>query len=216
MLKEKLMVFDTIEEYNTYHKCEINNSMVSLVEITPDFIPHGPTTIELGFYGIYLIDHTYNDDSAEVGVNVRKEYTIAAISPSTPFHMDLTSNGMECNTTGLFFSPTLIKGSTFGRHYNEYSFFQYSHKERLVMSEGEYLLLKAIFQRIKEELQNKEDRNTLHILTDQVKLVLDYCLRFYDRQFTTMHKENYQIAQQFLQNINLYLNDGTAKKVIVR
>ena len=48
---------------------------------------------------------------------------------------------------------------------------------------------------------------------DRIKLVLDYCLRFYDRQFITRHCVNSDIVSQFEQRLSAYFAGGQAQRL---
>ncbi len=209
MERERQLTIDTIEDLNRLYGVTTKSRLVSLVDLASDPTAVQEITVKLGVYAIYLKypkgNGTVNDET--------KAGTITVFAPESKIKVGARSYVPEKELIALCFSPTLIKGSTFGRHFTEYTFFQYNREETLTLGNKELDIMTAIFRRIQAELQNEEDRNTLHILTDQVKLSLDYCLRFYDRQFANRHNQNYQIAQQFLQNINMYFNNGTAKQL---
>lgn len=211
METEKSLVVETIEEYDTLAGRETKNPLVSLIKIKPNCVRKEPTVMKLGFYAVYLKSPIEQEGQSGTEESDHTNCTVTTYTPYSEIHVNATHASYEI--LGLYFSPTLIKGSTFGRHYSEYTYFQYTREEALFLTRYEKDLMLAIFSRIQDELEKDEDRNTTHILTDLVKFVLDLCLRFYDRQFATMHKQNYQITQQFLQNVNLYLNNGMAKKM---
>ena len=182
------------------------------MDLTSKLTMLGGADISAGFYSICL---RYPENFEKLSHEVKEGAgapTVIVIPPGRTVRRLANPERIEFRVQVLAFSPTLIKGSTFGRHISEYSFMQYDVEEALYPTEYELDVMKSIFRRVDEELHHEEDRNTLHILTDQVKLTLDHCLRFYDRQFTTRHSQNYQIAQEFLQNINLYISSGMAKK----
>ena len=212
-MTERALVIETIEEYNTLSGCETRNHLVSLIESTSSRMREKTDMMKLGFYAVYLKcpvepkvvkrELEKSKDSEET------DYIVVTYAP----YSEISLKKQPYDIIALYFSPTLIKGSSFGRHYSEYTYFQYTREESLPLTGYERDLMLAIFSRIHEELRQKEDRNTVHLLTDLVKFVLDLCLRCYDRQFKSRHKQNYQIAEQFLQNVNLYLNNGLAKKM---
>ena len=213
MERERQIKIDTIEDLNQLFKIDSKCQQVSLIDVTSKPVLPKADETQIGFYAVYV--KVPSEDQVQVGKMQNDEAVadMAMLAPGSIVREIITELNGYKQVIGLFFSPDLIAASTFGRHFSEYTFFQYNHEESLLLGEKEKDIILTIFKRIQTELQGEEDRNTLYILTDQVKLVLDYCLRFYDRQFNNRHNQNYQIAQQFLQNISLYFNNGTAKQM---
>jgi len=60
-------------------------------------------------------------------------------------------------------------------------------------------------QHISQELNHAVDQHSSQLLTVYVQLVLDYCLRFYDRQFITRHKANSSLIARFERLVDDYL-----------
>ena len=65
-------------------------------------------------------------------------------------------------------------------------------------------------QSIRAELEMPIDKHSQTILVDRIKLILDYCQRFYDRQFITRHNINSDILSAFEQNIRAYFKTVAA------
>lgn len=213
MEKGSTISFDTIEDLKHFFKSDTKNHLVSVIDLTSQPTVLVGIDVIPGFYSIFLrYPKNFDKLSQEMKEGIGAP-TVTVIPPGKTVRRKDAREETDFSTYVLAFSPTLIKGSTFGRHISEYTFMQYDTEESLYPTEEELDKLRSIFRRVDDELHHEEDRNTLHILTDQIKLVLDHSLRFYDRQFATRHSQNYQIAQEFLQNINLYLNSGMARKM---
>ena len=213
MEKGSTISFDTIEDLNHFFKSDTKNHLVSVLDLTSQPTVLVGIDVIPGFYLIFLrYPKNFDKLSQEMKGGIGAP-TVTVIPPGKRVRRRKDPEGIEFNNLMLAFSPTLIKGSTFGRHISEYTFMQYDLEESLYPTEDELDKVRSIFRRVDDELHHEEDRNTLHILTDAIKLVLDHCLRFYDRQFTTRHSQNYQIAQEFLQNITMYLNSGMARNM---
>ena len=104
---------------------------------------------------------------------------------------------------GLFFHPDLINGTSLGKKINEYSFFNYEANEALHISDDEKLILKDCAEKIKREYSQNIDKHTQGLIVSTIELMLNYCDRFYDRQFITRNKINKDIVQRF----EILLND---------
>ncbi len=91
-----------------------------------------------------------------------------------------------------------------------YHFFDYDSAESLHLSERERQMITDTLQSIRYEMEQPVDKHSQTILTDRIKLILDYCQRFYDRQFITRHKENSDVLSAFEQHIKTYFEQGEA------
>ncbi|GLS26829.1 helix-turn-helix domain-containing protein [Marinibactrum halimedae] len=83
----------------------------------------------------------------------------------------------------LFFHPDLIRRSELGKTIGGYSFFSYDVHEALHLSEGERTILTDLVEKIKEEYHQNIDKHTQKLIVNNISLILDYCMRYYDRQF---------------------------------
>ena len=64
-------------------------------------------------------------------------------------------------------------------------------------------------ENIRGELQSPVfDKHSRSLIVDNVKLLLDYCIRFYDRQFTTREKMNNDIIARFEALLDDYFRSG--------
>jgi AraC-like DNA-binding protein len=86
---------------------------------------------------------------------------------------------------GLFFHPDLIRGTSLGSKMKEYSFFSYETQEALHLSDKEKQVLYDIVQKINAELSENIDRHSQALIVSNIELLLNYCTRYYDRQFIT-------------------------------
>ncbi|QRR01416.1 helix-turn-helix domain-containing protein [Dyadobacter sandarakinus] len=98
---------------------------------------------------------------------------------------------------GLFFHSDLVHPSPLGRKMADYSFFQYQANEALHVSEEERRTLEACLGNISKEYAQHIDKHTAVLIRSNLELLLNYCARFYDRQFYTREKVNADIVQQF-------------------
>ncbi|MBT2619877.1 MULTISPECIES: helix-turn-helix domain-containing protein [Chryseobacterium] len=98
---------------------------------------------------------------------------------------------------GLFFHPDLIHSTNLGKQINTYSFFNYDINEALHVSENEKLDLKDCFLKIEKEYSQNIDKHTQSLIVNNLELLLNYCNRYYDRQFITREKVSKDIVQKF-------------------
>lgn len=94
---------------------------------------------------------------------------------------------------GIFFHPDLIRGTSLGRKIKEYSFFSYNTNESLHLSDKEKQILNEIVQKINSELSENIDKHSQGLIVSNIELLLNYCARYYDRQFITRKTANSDI-----------------------
>jgi AraC-like DNA-binding protein len=97
----------------------------------------------------------------------------------------------------LFIHPDLLHGTGLDRKMHEYTFFHYEVNEALHISEEEARVIKDCVDKIARECMNPIDKHTQSVLVSTVELLLNYCNRFYDRQFYTRAKVNSDVVQRF-------------------
>ena len=108
----------------------------------------------------------------------------------------------------LIFSPALMQGIQM----SPYTFFGYSVNEALHVSERERQQLHDILGNIETELERGIDRHTRQLMAQNVVLILNYCIRFYDRQFITREPVDSQLMQRFTTLLNDYFAQGLAAR----
>lgn len=109
----------------------------------------------------------------------------------------------------LFIHPDLIHGTGLGRKIHQYSFFNYEANEALHISEEEKLILKDCLAKIEKEYSQNIDKHTQGLIVSNIELLLNYCNRFYDRQFYTRAKVNSDVVQQFEKLLKDYFAQST-------
>jgi AraC family transcriptional regulator, transcriptional activator of pobA len=108
----------------------------------------------------------------------------------------------------LVFHPDLLKGTSLAKQMHEYSFFSYQFNEALHLSERERQLVLACFQKIREEVERPIDKHSKKLIVSNIALFLDYCLRFYDRQFITRDYVHRGVLARFEGLLNTYFVSG--------
>jgi AraC-like DNA-binding protein len=121
-----------------------------------------------------------------------EEGTLLFIAPGQVFGFESKGQMLQPSGWALVFHPDLIRGTHLGRHINEYSFFSYDAAEALHVSDAEREIVLACFKKIQFELSHAIDKHSRTLIVSNIELFLNYCIRFYDRQFVTrehVHKD---------------------------
>ena len=91
-----------------------------------------------------------------------------------------------------------------GRHIQDYSFFQYQSNEALHISERERKIVLDCFSKIEYELEHAIDKHSKRLIVSNMETLLNYCIRFYDRQFITRENVHKGILERFENLLNEY------------
>jgi AraC-like DNA-binding protein len=132
-----------------------------------------------------------------------EEGTLVFIAPGQVFGFEDTGKMIQPTGWALAFHPDLIRGTHLGRKINQYSFFSYDVNEALHISNEERLMLLDSFNKIRYELAHAIDKHSRTLIVSNIELFLNYCVRFYDRQFITRE----QVHQDILVRFESLLND---------
>jgi len=120
--------------------------------------------------------------------------TLVCIAPQQVISLDEPTNQKtEVSGWGVFFHPDLIRGTSLGKTIKEYSFFSYEANEALHLADKEKHTLNEIVQKINAELLENIDKHSQTLIVSNIELLLNYCTRYYDRQFITRRNANSDI-----------------------
>lgn len=125
------------------------------------------------------------------------------VAPGQVIEVNNTDN-YKPTGLALLFHPDLIKGTTLGKNMSQYSFFSYDSHEALHLSLKEQQIIKDLFGKLEYELGQSIDKHSKSIITNNIELLLNYCVRFYDRQFVTRENINTDILSKFENLLNDY------------
>ena len=192
---EDILKFESVSQYNAFNNHETLHPLVSVI----DFSKAAPRKLRRSFFGFYLVmlkDVLCGDIRYGKNTYDYQEGTLIFLAPG----QIIGENGDELYQPkgyGIVFHPDLIKGTSLGRHIDDYSFFSYNVNEALHVSERERQLLLDLFSKIKYELEHAVDKHSKMLIADNIELLLNYCIRFYDRQFITRDNVHKGILERF-------------------
>lgn len=85
----------------------------------------------------------------------------------------------------LIFHADLIRQYPLGKSIKNYGFFSYAVNEALHLSSEEEKTIEVIVQNIQNEIKLRLDTFSQDVIASSLELLLNYCNRFYSRQFIT-------------------------------
>lgn len=132
---------------------------------------------------------------------------LICIAPRQILTMDTEIEMKEDRTGwGLFFHPDLLRGTSLANKMGEYSFFSYDVTEALHLSDKEKSILLDCINKIEYELDQNIDSHSQKLIVSNIELLLNYCSRFYGRQFITRKNSNSNIIAQVENILKEYFN----------
>jgi AraC-like DNA-binding protein len=163
------------------------------------------TKISADFYS--LIFKNYNRNNVKYGRKIVDFHdgSLICMAPNQIIEMD---NDIEESASmmgwGVFFQPDLIRSTSLNDKMKDYSFFSYEISEALHLSEKEKQILYDCVLKIETELQENIDVHSQAIIVSSIELLLNYCSRFYGRQFITRKNSNNSVVTQVEHILNEY------------
>lgn len=186
----------TVSEYNDLLGVETLHPLVSVIDLSK-VDPINNMRLIFDFYVVFLKE----DKNCDL-LYGRQRYdyqkgSIVSLAPGQVIGTEDTGEKFQPKGWALCFHPDLIRGTTLGHNIKEYTFFSYEVNEALHLSEKERTIIIDCLEKIRYELQQSIDRLSKRLIATNIELLLDYCLRFYERQFITRGNVNHDILTRF-------------------
>jgi AraC family transcriptional activator of pobA len=200
---EQLVRFNTISEYNAFNNNVTRHPLVSVVDFSKA-APRAGSRMYFGFYTVFLKDVVCGDLVYGRNTYDYQEGTLVFIAPGQVAGVDSKGVVFQPKGYGLIFHPDLVHGTALGRHIQDYSFFGYQSNEALHLSDQERAIVLDCFSKIDYELEHAIDKHSKKLIVSNIELFLNYCVRFYDRQFITRDNVHTGILERFENLLNDY------------
>lgn len=201
----------TVTEYNDMLGVETLHPLVSVIDLAKARPMHHMRHT-FSFYTIFLKDEKNCD---LIYGRQRYDYqkgSVVCLAPGQVIGIEDTGEEFQPQGYALCFDPELIRGTSLGRHIHEYSYFSYEVNEALHLSERERAIFVDCLDQIKQELGHAVDRLSRRLIVNGIELLLNYCLRFYERQFITREQVNSYVLSRFEALLDDYLASDKPKQ----
>jgi AraC family transcriptional regulator, transcriptional activator of pobA len=200
---ENMRRFETITEYNAFNNNETLHPLVSVVDLSKAN-PRQGSKMYFGFYTIFLKDVKCGDLVYGRHTYDYQEGTLVFMAPGQVAGINSNGDVYQPKGYALVFHPDLIHGTSLSKHIQDYSFFSYQSNEALHLSERERKIVLDCFSKIQYELEHAIDKHSKRLIVANIELFLNYCIRFYDRQFITRDNVHKGILEKFENLLNDY------------
>ncbi|MDY5238095.1 AraC family transcriptional regulator [Bacteroides helcogenes] len=204
----EIMKIDTVQQYNDYFGIETCHPLVSVIE--------GKQAKPLRFckklYNVYAVLLKDTDcGNLRYGQSIYDYQQGAMLFLAPGQVMGSEDDGLLHQSEGwvLVFHPEFLRGTPLINTIRDYTYFLYNANEALHLSDQERRMVIECMEKIRAELQHPIDKHSKSLIMDNVKLLLDYSIRFYDRQFITRENANHDILTRFENLLDEYFSSAT-------
>ena len=196
-MEEEIIKLNTVDDYCEMHGFERQHPLVAVVDLKDATKFPQDFTLNYGVYALFLKEN--------LGCNIvrygRQKYdyqegTVTSFAPGQVTHV-VMNPGMVPQAKGIVFHPDLIKGTPLAKEMRNYTFFSYSSNEALHLSDEEKRIFCDCLEKIRIELKRPADQFSKRLISMNIELLLNYCLRFYSRQFATREVQNKDVLTRF-------------------
>ncbi len=205
--------FDSIQQVNDFYGVPTLHPMVSILHL--DRAEAEEVTKYQVHYGIYAI---WLKETKGCNLSYgRTPYdfdaqTVTSFEPGQMVTVEITHQSVRPRCVALLFHPDFLNRTQLGRNIQRYEFFSYSSTEALHLSDTEVDTFKQVLHMIEAELHHPIDNHTRELMVSNIELLLNYCLRFYDRQFVTREEINHSVVKQFDGLLKEYIRNKAEKE----
>lgn len=201
----EIIQLDSVDRYNKLYGLETQHPLVSVVDLSKATAWPTRATFNYGLYALYLKDIRCGNILYGRQTYDYQDGTVVCFGPGQVAEMVMDEN-VRPAAHGLLFHPDLIHGTALGAEIRNYSFFSYETREALHLSQEERRTVLDCLHKIEQELSHAIDKHSRRLITANIGLLLDYCMRFYERQFTTRSEVNRDIIVRFERLLNDYFD----------
>lgn len=193
---DEVLRIDTVSEHDAFYHKENLHPLVSIMDFDGRVPEIYASKMNFGFYAVYLKEVVCGDIKYGKNTYDYQDKTLVFVAPGQIINVDINKD-YKPQGYALLFHPDLIRGTSLGRHMDIYTFFTYQSNEALHLSERERKIVLDCFDKISYELERGMDKHSKMLIVDNIELFLNYCIRFFDRQFISRNEVNTDLLAKF-------------------
>ncbi len=209
---DKIIKLDTVSQFNSQRAQETLHPLVTVLDQSKSK-PLYPARFSSGLYIVFLKEIKCGELKYGRSNYDYEEGTLVFIAPGQVYGVDDKMKAVQPKGWALAFHPDLIHGTSLGRHIKEYNFFSYDVNEALHVSERERQVVIECFNKIQYELSHAIDKHSKTLIVSNIELFLNYCVRFYDRQFITRDNVHKDVLVRFEELLDDYFQSYKPKNL---
>ncbi len=194
---EQIIKLENVDQYNSLYGLETLHPLISVIDLTKATKTVNHIQMNYGLYALFLkqtksCNIKYGRTSYDY-----EEGTIVCFAPGQTAGVDLIEDEVAPRVYGIIFHPDLIRGTSLGKSIKTYTFFSYAVNEALHLSEQERSIVMDCLEKINIELEHAIDKHSKALIAMNIELLLNYCMRFYERQFISRSDANKDALTKF-------------------
>ncbi|MDT0678686.1 AraC family transcriptional regulator [Autumnicola musiva] len=207
---DNILNLESISQYNTLKEVKTRHPLITSFD-SSTAKPLDSGKYRFDFYAIFL--KGVNCGELKYGRN-NYDYDEGTMVFMGPGQVVGIKSAKDYNPRGfaLLFDPEFIKGTNLALKINQFNFFSYELNEALHISEKEQLIVQDLYAKIDYELDQNIDKHSKTIIANNIELLLNYCERFYERQFITRENLNKGTLVNFEKLLNDYFRSESPQK----
>ena len=196
----------TVQQFNDYYGIETTHPLVNVIhyEHPQQLQEH---LVNYGIYALFLKENK----GCQISYGRTKydfdEMTVTSFAPGQSVHVQPYPGVKYPKWTALVFHPDLIARTSLGKNMSKYEFFSYTSNEALHLSAAEIVIFRDVLNMIEQELTHPIDKHSRHLIVSNIELLLNYCLRFYDRRNKPLSGEKIRATAQ-----RVHLNSSSTSR----
>lgn len=193
-------------DYSRYLGQTDRHPLVSVIDYT-EVSPIRHSLNNYSVYGMFMHEHLPVELTYGCGKYDYTSGTLICVAPGQIGGKEDNGERIDLDGWALLFHPDLLRGTPIEKTIKECTFFDYRINEALHMTDEERDIFVSLMRQIKRELLNSRDDFQDRIIVEYIGLLLNYCMRFYNRQFITRKLENSDILMKFNSLLHDYFRD---------
>ncbi|MCZ2085594.1 MAG: helix-turn-helix transcriptional regulator [Flavobacteriales bacterium] len=208
MKKENPIFLNSVSELHSFLNIKKpTHPLVSVIKLD-DLAFKSADEIQL-IYNFYTINLKKNFDGK---IKYGQQYydfddgTMTFIAPKQTLSLEANSS-QKVEGWILVFHPDFLQSYPLAKRIKEYGFFSYATNEALHLSDQEEVVIYGIMQNLQQEIERMIDNFTQDVVISHIDLLLNYCNRFYNRQFITRKKVSNDLLTKFEEHLENYAQD---------
>lgn len=203
---KSILNLTSVSDYNNLVGVETLHPLVSIIDLSKSVrSENGYTHMNFGIYAIFFKELKCGEIKYGRGTYDYQDGTLLFIAPGQVIQITKPDPEVEPKGWVLLFHPDFLYGTSLGKMINSYSFFSYDSNEALHVSDHEKKIVFECFSKIVYEIEQRIDKHSKNLIVSNIQLFLDYCIRFYDRQFILRENVNKGTIEKFETILNEYL-----------
>lgn len=211
-MEAKDVYFNSVQQFNDFSGAETVHPLVSVVKYRATELNTQPINYHYGLYAVFLKE----SQGCKIKYG-RTKYdfqamTITSFAPGQMITSLPSPDGILPEWTALVFHPDFLARTHLGKNISSYEFFSYNSNEALHLSDAEVHVIHSVMALIEQELKHSIDNLSRRIVTNNIEVLLNYCLRFYERQFITREEINHSTVKKFEAMLKDYIAHDISTK----